>query len=179
MGQDKAGLLFCGHPLWRHQLATLASTKPNALFVAGKCASISTEDATIFTDEWPDCGPLGGLATALHRATAPWLLVLAVDMPSMSATFLTRLIAHAEKTGRGAVPTLDGQWEPLAAVYPKSARPLAEELCRSRRLAMRTFIEAAELDAIPVAKAERPLFLNVNTPADWRPSPDSTSPPPS
>ncbi len=177
MGQDKAGLLFRGRPLWQHQLATLASTKPTALFVAGKCASIFTGDTAIHPDEWPDCGPLGGIATALHHATAPWLLVLAVDMPSMTAAFLTRLIAHAEKTGRGAAPTIEGRWEPLAAVYPKSAHPLAEELCRSRRLAMRTFIEAAQLDAIPVTETERTLFLNVNTPDDWHPSPDSTSPP--
>lgn len=167
MGRDKAALILRGRPLWRHQLDTLAATGPDTLFVAGDCTAIPDGEAILFPDEWPDSGPLGGIATALAHTTAPWLLVLAVDMPRVNAGFLARLIAHAEMTGRGAVPMLDDQWEPLAAVYPVTAFPIARQTLTDRRLALRHFIEAAQLAAFPVAESERGLFANVNTQEDW------------
>ena len=171
MGRDKAGLILDGCPLWRRQLDTLAATQPAALFVAGKCAAIPETAAHIVPDEWPDCGPLGGIATALSHSNAPWLLVLAVDMPAMTPAYLSTLLAHAARTGRGAVPQFGGRWEPLAALYPISSLPLARlQLGRTER-AVRHFIESARdaglLDAVEVSESERPLFANFNTPEEW------------
>lgn len=172
MGRDKAALILRGRPLWRHQLDTLAATAPDTLFVAGHCDPIPGTELT-FGDEWPECGPLGGIATALAHATAPWLLVLPVDMPMMTSAFLAKLVAHAERTGLGAVPKLDGQWEPLAAVYPVAALPIAVQMLGERKLALRHFIEAARISEFPVAEAEHGLFINVNTPDDWATAPVS------
>lgn len=166
MGRDKAALIVRGHPLWKHQLDTLAATAPDTLFIAGTCAAIPSSEL-VFSDEWPDSGPLGGIATALAHTTAPWLLVLAVDMPLMTSAFLTKLIAHATKTGQGAVPKLNGEWEPLAAIYPLAALSIARQLLTERRLALRHFIEAAQVSEFLVAENERVLFTNVNTPGDW------------
>ena len=171
MGRDKAALILGDRPLWQHQLDTLAATQPAALFVAGKCAAIPETAAHTVPDEWPDCGPLGGIATALSHSTAPWLLVLAVDMPAMTPFYLSTLLAHAARTGRGAVPQLGGRWEPLAAVYPLSALPLARFALAGKDFAMRPFIESARdaglLDAVEVSESEFPLFANFNTPEEW------------
>lgn len=170
MGHDKAAIILHGHPLWRHQLDILAGTQPGLLFVAGHCAAIPPGGASIVPDHWPDSGPLAGLATALAHATESWLLVLAVDMPAMTPAYLRTLLAHAQRTGRGAVPVLDGEWEPLAAVYPVEALTIARQMVVAHRLDMKAFIESARdaglLDAVPVAEKERPLFVNLNTPGD-------------
>ena len=166
MGCDKAALSLGGIPLWRRQLETLADTRPAELFVAGKCAPV--EGVEVLEDRWKNCGPLGGLATALHRATTPWLLVLAVDMPAMTPAFLSGLAMRAEETGQGSVPTFDGQWEPLAAIYPTAALPFAERMIASGRFAMRHFIEALSeaglVESLEVTGLA--LFANVNTPED-------------
>jgi molybdenum cofactor guanylyltransferase len=168
MGRDKAALMVGGCPLWRRQLDTLAATRPAELFVAGKCAPV--EAVEVIEDRWPDCGPLGGIATALQRAKTPWLLVLAVDMPAMTPAFLSELVARAEKTGRGSVPKIDGQWEPLAALYPKAALPIAEAMIAVGRFALRDFIEAARevglVESLEVT--DTALFVNVNEPEDFR-----------
>ncbi len=171
MGRDKAELVFGGRPLWKRQLDTLAATQPAEIFVAGKCPAIPAGGALIVPDEWPDCGPLGGIATALAHAQGPWVLVFAVDMPAMTPAFLASLLAGVAKSGRGAVPMLGGRWEPLAAVYPVAALPIARRLLGERRLAMAAFIEAARdaklLDAVAVVEGSRALFENLNTPEDW------------
>lgn len=171
MGRDKAGLVLDDRPLWQHQLETLTTTRPAAIFVAGKCASIPERAAYTVPDEWPDCGPLGGIATVLAHSSAPCLLVLAVDMPAMTSAYLSTLVAHAMRTGRGAVPQLGGRWEPLAAVYPRSSLPLARLALARKDFAMRPFIESARdaglLDAVKVSESERPLFANFNTPEEW------------
>ena len=171
MGRDKATLIVDGVPLWRHQLDTLAATGPAELFVAGKCEAIPDGGARIVADEWPDCGPLGGIATALAHACLPWVLVLAVDMPAMTPGFLTSLLAEVAKTGRGAVPILGGRWEPLAAVYPVAALPIARQLLGERRLALAAWIEAARdaglVDGVVVDEGSCALFENLNTPEDW------------
>lgn len=171
MGRDKAALIVNGEPLWKHQLDTLAATRPAALIVAGKCASIPSGSTPMIPDEWPDCGPLGGIATALAHACEPWVLVLAVDMPAMTPAFLSSLLAEVARTGRGVVPVLGVRWEPLAAVYPVAALPIARELLGEGHLALATFIEAVRdaglLDAVVVDEGSRALFENLNTPEDW------------
>ena len=64
----------------------------------------------------------GPLAMSLAIAAAPLVLVLAVDMPRMSAELLRALLSKC-CGGMGVVPLVEGQPEPLAAVYPRTARP--------------------------------------------------------
>jgi molybdenum cofactor guanylyltransferase len=169
MGRDKAALLHRGVQLWRHQLATLAATAPAEVFIAGKCAPAAGVEQ--LEDSREDCGPLGGLASALRRASTPWLLVLAVDMPMMTPSFLSALIAEAGRTGRGVVPVVSGEWEPLAAVYPVAALPIAEAMLARQRLALRHFIEAAQDAHLvqPFVVENAALFANWNTPGDITP----------
>lgn len=170
MGRDKAALTIGGRPLWKSQLAVLSATHPAELFVAGKCAAISDPEVEIIPDIRTDCGPLGGLAAALLRARSKWLLVLAVDMPTMTADFLTNLVRDSINTGIGHVPKLGDSWEPLAAVYPSASAAIAQQMLEQERFALHFFIEAARdaglLAAYPVVESDAFLFKNINTPSD-------------
>jgi molybdopterin-guanine dinucleotide biosynthesis protein A len=68
-----------------------------------------------------EAGPLAGIERVLAVASARLVLVLAVDMPNMTSSFLRRLAANC-KGGVGAIPRLNGRVEPLAAFYPTSAQ---------------------------------------------------------
>lgn len=168
MGRDKAGLLIGGVPLWQRQLATLQALAPDEILISGRldgpCADAGLP---IIADDVPGLGPLGGLAALLRRMKGERLLLLAVDLPAMTPVFLESLLAF-----NGIVPFLDGHFEPLAAVYPRSVLPLAERCLAESDHSMQHFIRlsVAEglLTSLPLSEADRVLFQNANTPSDLR-----------
>ena len=171
MGRDKAGVLINGEPLWQRQLATLRATAPRELFISGKPdGPYADAGVEIVSDITPDCGPLAGFEAALRRASHPLVLVLAVDLPAMTADFLSALVCEATVSSKGCV-TRDEHWfEPLAAVYPHTCLPLATECLLSEDRSMQRFVRlAAEQGHISIrelAENERTLFRNVNRPSE-------------
>lgn len=175
MGRDKAQLKIGGQPLWRRQRDLLAAAGAAELFLSARdnqaWAQAATEHFTaVVRDVENDAGPLAGIAAAFDRATHDWLLVVAVDLPAMTAAYLTRLVALAGN-GCGAVPAWpDGRVEPLCAVYPRSAAAVAGRLLEQQELRMQGFVRALEaaglIERIPIAAADTPLFVNWNQPGD-------------
>lgn len=165
MGRDKALLEIDGEPLWRRQLATLRALAPEQLLVAGPPRG----EGESIADAIAGAGPLGGIAAALGHCRAPLLVVLAVDLPQMTTAFLRGLLALAE-TGKGVVPRGDRFFEPLAAVYPASATPLAHAHLRRGDYSLQNFVAAAIAQDLVVARGlaaeEAALFTNLNSPAD-------------
>ena len=170
MGRDKAGVILDGTPLWQRQLATLRAANPHELLISGRSdGPYAGAGLEIAPDETPGLGPLGGIATALRRMQCERLLVLAVDLPAMTADFLRDLLEGCEPA-MGVVPRLDGKFEPLAAVYPRACLAVAEECLLGEDRSMQRFVRrglaAGQLLARDIPPAARDLFRNVNTPAD-------------
>ena len=189
MGRDKSALPVNGEPLWQRQLAILRATDPAELFISGKNdGPYANAGVEILADEFPDCGPLGGIATALRRCTGDRLLVLAVDMPAMTADFLRTLLDQSHRTAMGVVPSVaddvrrqaripaaatnakELHLEPLAAVYPRAALAVADECLRTGEWKLETFIRELEARGLatirPVKAGEAALFTNWNSPGD-------------
>ncbi len=177
IGRDKSALPVNGEPLWQRQLAVLRATNPAELFISGKSDGPYADcGVEILADEIPDCGPLGGIATALRRCTSEHLLVLAVDMPAMTAEFLRSLLEESQHTAMGVVPFVaaDGKrragFEPLAAVYPHTALAIADECLQTGERQLEAFIrklEGSQLVSMrPVAENAGALFMNWNAPED-------------
>ncbi len=176
MGEDKAALAWRGRTLLDRQLDTLRALHPARLFLSVRGPDFPSvpDDVVVVPDPaQTDCGPLGGLLATLERCEAegvPRLLVLAVDMPRMTADRLRLLLDQSE--GGGAIPELEGgRLEPLAALWPASLLPevrahLAGPDTSFHRLA-RCGIEAGKLRALPVPPEEEGFFLNVNRKSDW------------
>jgi molybdopterin-guanine dinucleotide biosynthesis protein A len=123
----------------------------------------------VLFDLKPGFGPVGGIERALQIASSPLLLVVAVDMPHMTANFLQKLLAHCDRL-TGVVPNLDGRLEPLAAIYPKRCHGFACDLiARSRHAACEFAVACLEENAvrtIHVAHTDVDCFANWNCPAD-------------
>ena len=173
MGRDKALLpLPDGRLLWERQLGILRELGPAELFISGFVRPGFPEDVPLLADELPGRGPLGGIAAALAAMRSPRLVVLAVDLPAMTAGFLSRLLGESPD-GRGIVPRHGGPngfYEPLAAVYPVGCRTLARERLAGEDWSLQTFVRAAggALREHQIAATEEPLFANWNAPLDSR-----------
>lgn len=171
MGRDKAGIVVGGQPLWERQLGILRDLEPAELFISGKPdGPYAAAGEEIVPDLTPGCGPLSGLEASLRRAAYPLVLVLAIDLPMMTAEFLSRLLSFAGPVETGVIPLLDGRFEPLAAVYSRSCLPLIEERLRGGGFSMQGFMREALARQLVIPweppPADAACFFNVNTPAD-------------
>jgi molybdopterin-guanine dinucleotide biosynthesis protein A len=170
MGEDKATLLFRGRPLWQNQLDILRNVGPEAIFVSARTnPAWRPTDAEFVEDAPPSRGPLSGIAATISRMTSEHLLVLGIDMPFMSPDYLRKPVDRVHP-GRGAVPMIDDRAEPLAAIYPRTAKSefvkaLAGENFSLQPLIAR-LITAGKLQPLKVSDEERALFRNLNEPGD-------------
>jgi molybdopterin-guanine dinucleotide biosynthesis protein A len=160
MGRDKARLLFHGVPL----AEAVAREVEKAV---GSVTLVGHPELSAIPDRYPGEGPLGGILTALHHSTSDWNLIVACDMPEISAAFLANLRDRAEQSGAQIVLPYgpDGLPEPLCAAWNRRALP-ALEAAFARGVRKVT----AALEGLPVARldvAEVAVFQNVNTPEDW------------
>src|SRR4051812_35892367 len=91
MGRDKALLEIDGQPAWRRQRDVLARVGAAEIFLSARPEQAWARDAAMtgFTalvhDAFPNCGPMGGIAAALARATHSPVAVLTIDLPRMTS----------------------------------------------------------------------------------------------
>jgi molybdopterin-guanine dinucleotide biosynthesis protein A len=177
MGRDKATLRIRGEPLWLRQLTLLQKLEPAALWVSARTPPAwLPPNVEALLDEPPSRGPLSGIARALERIETTHLLVLAIDLPEMSFVHLQKLAALANPN-RGVIPTGPQHFEPLAAIYPKSAAGAAARALREGNLTLQVFakalLEAGLVREYRLEAEERALYRNVNKPADLPEGPGS------
>ncbi len=136
MGRDKAQLtLPDGRALLQRQADVLREAGAENLFLSvrpgaeyglsgvgiprerGPSQATTLHKAEVIVDAVAEAGPLAGIAAGLRAAPAGLVLVLAVDMPRVDPAHLAQLLALASSE-RGVVPVVNGQLEPLVAIYP-------------------------------------------------------------
>lgn len=117
--------------------------------------------------------PLAGIATALNATKAPWNLILACDLPYLTAEWLDWLLARAVDSGAQIVmPVTSRGVEPLAAVYrSECAAPIVTALERGVRKvtdAMAEFrLERLSENEWNRHDPEGRVLRNMNAPADY------------
>ena len=113
-----------------------------------------------------DCGPIGGLYTALKMTHAEWNLLVACDMPGVTVEFLGELLAAAIKRGSAClVPETESGQHPLCAVYHRRIESAVEFAIQHKRFKMHDLIQLLESTPWPVRDAS--VLENVNTPLEW------------
>jgi molybdopterin-guanine dinucleotide biosynthesis protein A len=160
MGRDKALLPFRGGIL----AAAVAREVEHA---AGSVTLVGHPDLGGIPDLYPGEGPLGGILTALHHTSADWNLIVACDLPRISADFLRGILAEAF---RSPAPILlpcgpGGRPEPLCAAYHR--RALAGLEAAFARGIRKVTAAMEGLGALRLNVDEMAVFQNVNTPEDW------------
>jgi molybdopterin-guanine dinucleotide biosynthesis protein A len=176
MGQDKAFLETGGQILLARQIQVARETGASEIIISGRAdVDYSVFGCKVLQDKFPDAGPLAGIERSLDATKLPLLLVLAVDLPNMSAEFLRRLAVDCTDNS-GAVPRLNKNIEPLAAFYPKAVHPVVETLLRAGENSAARFAEqcvrAGLARFFEATLSEEENFANWNSPADLHPLPN-------
>jgi molybdopterin-guanine dinucleotide biosynthesis protein A len=175
-GADKASLLVGGRRIVERQLAALAAVSGDIRIVAGDGGRYADLGVRVVPDLIAGAGPLGGLHAALVDARHARVLVLACDLPFVSAALLERLAAESGIPGENervdaVVPRTPRGLEPLCAVYRKDcADRVRARIARGelRMTALLADLHVRELGRDVLAPYDgEALFENVNTPHDY------------
>jgi len=178
MGVDKGLLEIAGVPMIARAARLVESVVGSPVVVVGTPEKYRGLGLPAIADDWPGCGPLGGIATALRASDAEWNLIVACDLPYLTRTWLEYLLQRARDSEAEAVvpmnltPENKRGAEPLCAVYHKGCEPT---LRRALERGVRKVTDGvAELRVEVIEPMEWKgfdsdghLFKNVNTPADY------------
>ncbi len=173
MGRDKALLAHpeSGVSLIAHQVATLRAAGAAELMLSVRAgldyADVVGAEVVRVVDDG-EGGPLFGIAAAVARARCERVLVLAVDLPRMTAATLRALVAASTPQCGAAWRGAHG-WEPLCAVYPRAACAAFEAAMAAGRLSLQALVEQGVREGWmteAAGPADARVLANWNSPGD-------------
>jgi len=180
-GLDKSALPVGERSVLDRQLGMLRALTPHILIVGRDDLSYREAGVPVVVDRIAG-GALGGLYTALMAAPTQQIIVMACDMPFLTAPFLVHLAARGAG-GDAAIPRDDRGWHPLSVSWARSAAPQLR--ARIDAGALRIVDATAELDVREIGPAELASFdpdgrllVNINTPDDYTRALEAAEPPP-
>jgi molybdenum cofactor guanylyltransferase len=180
MGRDKGLLDFDGIPLILHT-AQLLEPLVTEVTVVGSPRRYATLGLRGIADDAqdqggpdkPGLGPLAGIATALAATHSRWNLIVACDLPYLSAEWLDWLLSRALRSrGEAVIPRTERGIEPLAGVYRRECfAPIAAALARGVRK-VSDAIEQIHVDLVYPREwrwidSSELILRNMNAPEDY------------
>jgi molybdopterin-guanine dinucleotide biosynthesis protein A len=116
----------------------------------------------------PAIGPLAGIETALSHTTADWNLIVACDMPGVTAATLRLIVDTAvlhPDAGCVLPESSDGFVEPLCAAYHKRLLPGISVALDAGKRKVTSALPASAIHHMRMTGD--PIFQNINTPEEW------------
>ena len=171
MGFNKAQAEMHGESMLIRMIDKLKALTPTILVSSGtvKYSNILLPQ---ISDQYPQCGPLGGIFSVLKVSNTSLNLVVSCDIPLVSIALLEHIVAKARKSN--ALITLpvdhDGQLQMMCAVYHKDILPIVQQQIDSQAFKMKNLLGFVPSKYIEISK-EHPLyqenaFMNVNNPTN-------------
>lgn len=173
-GTDKSALLVNGRRIVEHHLDLLRQLATHVFVVGHSPERFAALEVDVVSDLVEDAGPLGGLWTALSSAPTSHVLVVACDLPLVTAPLLRGLVAALEQRPEAdaAVPRDHRRRHPLCACYRTRCAPLLAARVRAGRLkVLDALTDLTVIDVGPDWLRELDpggrALTNVNTPEDY------------
>jgi molybdopterin-guanine dinucleotide biosynthesis protein A len=172
MGTDKAALRLEGRSFVQ-RIAEELLLVTDSVTLIGQDSKTLEPNLPSAPDVYGNWGALGGVHAALYASKSPWSLIVACDLPFVTAGLFARLADLRDDFEAVAAIQKDGRPQPLAALYRNDpCLERAEQLIKSgerRPIALlqsvRTrWTDFSELQELPGSEH---FFDNINTPQDY------------
>lgn len=176
LGRDKAAEPF-GHETMLRRVVRRASESVGSNDVVIVVANIGQSERApadiphrLMLDSFPGSGTLGGIYTGLEAARNEWALVVACDLPFLSAPLLGYMAGLREAVD-GVVPVTGGRPEPTHALYSQRCIPAISERLQAGQLKAAGFLDLVRVRYVDEGEARRfdpelLSFFNINHPED-------------
>ncbi len=170
MGTNKCVMSLAGKSVISYILNELSPHAAETFLIANDPAPLVSFGVAIYPDDAPGLGPLGGLATALRRASQPRIVLTACDMPFIRWSSVAHLLSLAD-SAQVVMPRVGGEAEPLLAVYDRTCLPAIERSLAAGERRMVSFLPAVQVrevgeEELLSTDPTRMTFFNLNTPDD-------------
>ena len=171
-GRDKSGLVIDGVTVLDRLLAVLPAVPATVMLVGGPGEHTWPAGVRVVPDAEPGLGPLGGIHAALTHITGDRALILACDMPFLTAPFLAWLAGQSREADV-TVPRDARGMHPLCAVWATTAMPVVGQLLDRGVRKVGTALDALRVQVVEGTTLEAfdPdgwLLHNINTPDDYQ-----------
>jgi molybdopterin-guanine dinucleotide biosynthesis protein A len=171
MGRDKALIPLAGKRLIEHVLERVRDFTDDLFVTTNQSQALEDLQVRLVSDEIPGQGALFGLQTALNAARHDHVLIVACDMPFLQQGLIEHLLSLVGQADV-IVPELEGNYEPLLAIYRASAcLPAIETSLHEQKYRMISFFPAVKImpvrpEVIDQYDFRHLSFFNINTPQD-------------
>lgn len=175
MGESKVLMPFLGVPLIQRVFERTNEIAQEVLIVSNDPEELGFMDVKLVGDSIPGKGAIGGLFTAMDKASSELVAVVACDLPFVSAAILKEGARLLDLTGADvAIPRVNGDfYEPLHAVYRrqtcKTAILQAIQADQRRLISWFASVQVLEMDE-ELCKQLDPdglAFFNINNKEDF------------
>lgn len=166
MGEDKAFLDLEGLPFIERILQVVKGLTQEVMVIANT-KQYDSLGIPIYPDLIEDCGPVGGIYTAMKMVKTPYLLVLSCDIPLLRGTVLEYLIEESLPCDANILTT-EERWQPLTAIYNSRTLPIFKKALDTKKLKLRSLLALMDLQKIACPKGLIPCLSNINTPTDLK-----------
>ncbi len=169
MGKDKARLTIGGRSFAEH-IAQEMSQADEVLFSVKNKLDFPEIELLHIEDQYPGCGPLAGIHSALKVCKNPWLFVVACDTPFVKWENVQELYSKRQKGCYAIVPRdSDGRLHVLCALYHKDIFERLDRLLSQGIYKVRAALEENHTIYIPVEEFSgyETSFKNINTMKDY------------
>lgn len=170
MGQDKALLPVGKQLLIEEVLTRLKIHSEKVIVIANQIKEFSFLGVPVFPDIVPGQGPLGGIYTGLVKSETFHNLIVACDMPFISAELL-RYLANRIDAYDITIARYKNRFQPLCAFYSKNCIQAIKQQLQQGNLKIRDVFKQLRVnviteDEIDQLKLNEQAFTNINTPED-------------
>ena len=121
---------------------------------------------------WPDivkdCGPLGGIFTALMMSETQYVFVTPCDVPDVTSDFVDVLFSQLRENDSCLVPVIDGKIQPLTGIYRVSCAGMIEESLRAGNFSVKKFLSRIDVHYVDINERGRKFLRNINTPEEYK-----------
>lgn len=163
MGSDKGMLIVDGKKIIERILSAMRPVVDEIIIISnGK--NYDNLGYKVYSDVIKDCGPMGGIHTALSFSTTEKNLIVACDMPFLSSDVLKQII-NSPTEYEITVPEFSGEVHPLCAVYSSVCRNRFSQLLANREWKMKQALHHFNTKTISFSDNH---FQNINTPEEYQ-----------
>jgi len=166
MGQDKAFMKFGEKFLFEFSLSVLKNFSEDIL-ISSSDQRFDIQGIIRVEDEMPGLGPISGLYTCLPKIKNKSAIILACDLPLISAEVIETLIRNSEGYEITiALNHLDLP-EPLIGIYSSSIIPSLENMIKMKNYKLQDLVKTAKTNLIKIPNVSDEIFQNINNQSDY------------
>ena len=147
-----------------YALDIVQSISRDAIIISNDNNHFSDAQLPVYSDLVKNCGPLGGIYTALYYAREKWVAVLPVDMPLLNLK-IYRMLYPSCNADKPVVACSHKGLEPLVSIWPVSVLPylkLQIEEQDFRLYYLLKKLQAIEINFASLPDYEHHWFENIN-----------------